>query len=123
MLRGTCAPEGRTTLPSGLRLHFPNRMASSTTSHSQMKWPGTPQKLQTLVPVAFVPVEAAPELFGLLPTCWFCRTVLNIPERPVIAEARDSSFTFVESGDATGFVNAAGPVPCAGAIVYQRRTR
>ena len=84
-----------------------------------MKWPGTPQKLQTLVPVAFVPVEAAPELFSLLPTCWFYRTVLNILERPVIAEARASSFTLVESGDATGFVNTADPELWVSAIVAE----
>jgi hypothetical protein len=86
-----------------------------------MKCPGTPQKLQTLLPDAFVPVEAAPELFGLLPTCWFCRTVLNISERPVIAVAKASSFTLVESdaGDVTGFVNAADPVLWGGAIVTE----
>ena len=117
MLRGTCASEGRTTLPSGLCLHFPNQMASSITSHSQMKWPETPQKLQTLVLVAFIPTKAAPKLFSLLPTYWFCRMVLNISERPVIAMAKASSFTLVKSSDATGFVNAVDPMPWASAIV------
>ena len=86
-----------------------------------MKCLGTPQKLQTLVPDAFVPVDAAPELFGLLPTCWFCRTVLNISERPVIAVANASSFTLVVSGaeDATGFVNAVDPELWVGTIATE----
>ena len=86
-----------------------------------MKCPGTPQKLQTLVPDAFVPVDAAPELFGLLPTCWFCRTVLNISERPVIVVANASSFMLVESSarDVTRFVNAVDPELWVSAIVTE----
>ena len=86
-----------------------------------MKCLGTPQKLQTLVSDAFVPIDAAPELFGLLPMCWFCRTVLNISERPVIAVANAFSFTLVVSSarDATGFVNAADPELWVGAIATE----
>ena len=58
-------------------------------------------------------------VLSLFVMCWFCRTVLNISERPVIAEARASSFTLVESGDATGFVNAADPELWVGAIVAE----
>ena len=86
-----------------------------------MKCLGTPQKLQTLLSDAFIPIGAAPELFGLLPTCWFCKTVLNILERPVIAVVKTSSFMLVESdaGDTTGFVNVADPVLWGGAIVIK----
>src|SRR6266478_2976146 len=89
---GTIAPEGRTTLPSALHLHLLMQMNSITTSHSWMKCPVPPQKLQLLLPGALIPVAATPVLRGLAPAGWDCIAVLNISPREVITAIRGSVF-------------------------------
>src|ERR1700761_2362203 len=43
MAFGIYAPDGRTTRPSMLRLHFPACISSKTLPQSLMKWPSSPQ--------------------------------------------------------------------------------
>jgi hypothetical protein len=65
MLYETITFDGSTTFPSGLHLHFPDRVYSTTTLHSQIKWPESLQKLQTLSPPSSAPIGVTLALMPL----------------------------------------------------------
>jgi hypothetical protein len=77
MLRGTHAPQGRTILPSWLRLHLPAPMDVATALQSEMKWPEVRQKVQALLPDVLVAGATAPTLCGSAPVRCVCRVAVT----------------------------------------------
>ena len=116
MCRGTTPPAGKTILPSTLRLHLPRRMYSAATSHSRMKWPGSPQKLHLLAASPAARTGGGTELL------WLCCCIkfLNISVRSATALFNACiSVLFLISGcvgaEAKGECDCevAGALPCS----------
>ena len=109
--RGTKAPVGSTTLPSMLRLSFPARRYSSTSSQLRMKW-SLPQKLHFISRGPESDMDAfARGQFWLLFKASMIDLVNSVKIEPSCSALMTPS-RLEDAGEDTGAISAVECVPC-----------